>query len=250
MEGEVKIVAALIGVAGLVLAALMSSIGYLYRVRVESKRSARKVLYLLLEIRFSLNASLFNEKESTDAYLKYYLNRLNEQGVVITYEELAMQLRGIVESYFLNISKASKPDIAGRLLKHLEDALLELSQKSPVLAYRLTGKENLESIADVSSSYLNNTANEFADKIDEEWMKQVLLKFSQETEQDALKKISGQLDGDIELLSKHCGWFERRRCKNVLAIKYGNFSDETFAELDDKIEKLFEMVKVKVPAAD
>ena len=232
------VIASLIGVAGLAFAALLSSIGYFYRGRVESKRSARTVLYLLLEIRHALGASFFNAEKAKDEYIKHYISRLKEKGVDADRRDHDLQIGSLVEDHFSKLAKASKTDIKERLIQPFEEALSELSQISPVLAYRLRGKEKLELIAKLNSSYLDDFKEGLINNIKEEWARTAMLEFAQEMESEALKRMSENLDQEISILSKHCGWIDSCKCKGVLSTKFGDFDKETFVELDRLIDSL------------
>jgi len=240
MEFDVTVITSLIGIAGLAFAALLSSVGYFYRGRNESKRSARKVLYLLLEIRYALSASLFNAANAKDEYLRHYADRLKAKGIEVSFDDIVKQIGSIVEDHFSNIAKASKIDIEERLIQPFEEALSDLSQISPVLAYRLRGKEKLELITKLNLSYLDTFKGDFIGEIEEEWAKSAILEFAQEMESEALKKMSENLDQEIAILSEHCGREDRYKCKGVLATKFGGFDKETFLELDKLIDNLIE----------
>ncbi len=238
MYFDVDAMTSLIGIVGLALAAILSSIGYLYRGWFESKRNARKVLYLLLEIRYALSASFFNASAAKEEYIKHYYDTLINKGFNLEIEDLEVQIGTIVEGYFFNLAKASKTDIEERILKPFEDALSNLSQISPVLAYRLRGKEKLELIAKLNSSYIASLNCDFAELVSEELIKDALLNFAQDMEKEALHQMSKNLDEEIVLLSKHCGWLESRRCKKVLSSKFGDFDQGALSELDSLIDKL------------
>ena len=161
-------------------------------------------------------------------------------------EDVDCQIGEIVEEHFSNLAKTAKIDIEERLIQPFEEALSSLSQISPVLAYKLRGKEKLELIAKLNSSYLNNLRKEVINNVDEEWTKNTLLEFSTEVENQALCKMTRNLDEEIVLLSKHCGWIEYYRCRGVLSFRFGEFDKEEFLELDKLIDKLV----VKLAAAN
>jgi len=240
---DIEVMTSLIGISGLALAAILSSIGYLYRGWSETKKSARKVLYILLEVRHALNASIFDSKKATEDYLNHYMSRLKEKGFNIDEEEINLKISNIVREYFLNLSHSAKTDIEDRLLIPFENSLSDLSQSSPVLAYRLRGKEKLETLAKLNSSYLENIKVSFIDELKEDWIKKVMLEFSSDMEKEAINKIVNHLDEEIILLSRHCGWFESYRCKNVISVKYGKFDEEIFTELDSLIDRLIEKIE-------
>lgn len=110
------------------------------------------------------------------------------------------------------------------------------------MAYRLRGKEKLELIAKLNSSYLDSFKDGFISNIKEEWARTVMLEFAQEMEDGAMKEMSGNLDQEITLLSRHCGWKDSRKCKGVLSTKFGDVDKESFVELDKLIDSLIDKV--------
>lgn len=244
MELDVKVIAPLIGVAGLAFAALLSSIGYFYRGRIESKRSARRALYLLLEIRHALSASLFNAEKAKNEYIRHYTNRLNKKGIDISREDIDAKIGSVVAGHFNSLAAAAKTDIAERLINPFEEALSELSQISPVLAYRLRGKEKLELIAKLNSSYLNSFKSDFIDDLETEWAKKSMVDFFEEMENETLKKLSENLDQEVIILSERCGWKDKYECRSVLSVNFGEFDKEAFLELDKLIDTLLEKMTI------
>ena len=249
MDFDVTVIASLIGVAGLAFAALLSSIGYFYRGRVESKRSARRVLYLLLEIRYAILASLFNAGKAKDEYIRHYIFRLKEKGIDADREDLDLKIGALLEEHFSNLAKASRTYIEERLIQPFEEALSELSQISPVLAYRLRGKEKLGLIAKLNSSYLGAFKDGFINNIEEKWAKNAILDFAQEMESSAIKEMSESLDQEITILAKHCGWKDSHKCKDVLSTRFGDLDKEIFAELDKLIDSLIDKVNTAASIA-
>lgn len=236
MDITADVLASLIGVAGLAIAAVFSSFGYLYRGWVESKRSARKVLYLLLEIRYSLGASLFDSDAATKEYINHYANRLKEKGFPVDKAVLESQLYSIVKEHFSNLAEVYKTNIEERLIGPFEEALSNLSYVSPVLAYQLRGKEKIELLAKLNSSYLTSVWSGLDVEIKEAWVKEILVEFLEEMESESLRKMLSDLDGEILLLSRHCGWFDLLNCKKALSKKFGDFDKGMFKELDRLID--------------
>jgi uncharacterized membrane protein len=54
------VIAETAGMIGIVTSAILASAGYLYKIRGDQKRNARRVLYFLLEIRFHVYAAMFD----------------------------------------------------------------------------------------------------------------------------------------------------------------------------------------------
>lgn len=240
MEADAKVIAAWVGVIGVVLAALMSSAGYLFRNRTERKKSARKVLYLLLEIRHSIIASLFDPDEATEKYFVHYMARLNTKGIVANPEDLTDSLRAMVSGHFYNMTSSLKTDIETRLLNPFEEALFEMASVNPVLAYQLRGKEKLEKLVAHTNQYQSKVTEQVEVGIVEEWAREVMLELSNELKEEALNELSETLNNDVLTLAKACGWLDHRKCKAVLDKAASNKNKYDFEDLDKSVDKLVE----------
>lgn len=238
MDSSVDVIASFWAMVGIAFAAILSAIGYWYRGRVESKRSARQVLYLLLEIRHALSASIFDSSKAATEYLIHYADRLSTYGFDIQLEEVETKIGEIVKDYFSRVAEISKTDINERLLQPFEDSLSRLSQDAPVLAYRLRGKEKLELLAKLNATHISKSEHGIIAEIGEQSAREAMLKFTKEMEKNALQKISNHLDEEILTLSFHCGCLEYVRCKKVLSVKFGAFDNKLFSELDKLIDEL------------
>ena len=96
MGFDVDVTTFLVGITGLAFAAILSSVGYLYRGWLESRRSARKVLYLLLEIRYALSVSFFNAHSAKEEYIKHYSLHLKEKGINVEIKDIARPIESEV----------------------------------------------------------------------------------------------------------------------------------------------------------
>lgn len=242
MELDAKVVTALAGLAGLLIAAILSSAGFLYRNRLETKKSARQVSYLLLEIRHAINVSIFDPSEAAKQYIERYVQRLNDRGINAKLEDVTEALKEFVENHFANLAKAAKIDIEERLLHPFEEALSNLASISPVLAFRLRGKEKLEVLAVLSSSYAEAFQTTLLTEIEEDWLKRVMIDASNETKSEALEKMVSHLDEEILLVAKHCSWFDYRECRDVISMKAGELNSQDFADLDKLFDKLLDQL--------
>jgi len=246
MKIDMEVITALLGIGGIVLAALMSSAGYLYRNSTEHKKSARKVLYLLLEIRQTIIASLFDPDEATDKYFIHYVRQLNAKGIEVKPEEVPEGMRMLVSGHFNNVISSLRTDIESRLLVPFEEALLELASVDPVLAYQLRGKEKLEKIAVHTRQYQSNVNNQLDSITGEEWAQKFLLELSDDLKEEALDELSETINADVMALAKACGWFDYWKCKAVLANSLSNKNKYNFDDLDKVVDKL--MAKLVVAA--
>ncbi|MEM9103777.1 MAG: hypothetical protein AAGB12_15820, partial [Pseudomonadota bacterium] len=69
---DIKIILGLMSLAGVILSALLSSTAYFYKHYAEIKKSKRHLLFLLLEIRNSLNISWMDPLEITHEYIHFF----------------------------------------------------------------------------------------------------------------------------------------------------------------------------------
>lgn len=238
MEG----IAGLVGLVGLLVTAVLSSAGYFYKNRLEGKKSARKVLYLLLEIRQAVHVSMFDPEEATQEYLEYCTKRLREKGTEIDFELLGPTYREMIESHFVNVSQAMKTDIEARLISPFEQALSELSGISPVLAYRLRGQEKLELLAKVTSAYTVSARSKLESIVENEIIISVLEQAGSNTKNMALDKISNHMDNEILILSKHCGWLDWYQCKKLINNDAFVRGEHDFSDLDATMDMVFNMI--------
>lgn len=236
---DIEVTVAMIGIGGILVAAVLSSAGYLYRARTDMKRSARIVLYSLLEIRHALSLSLVDPVEATEKYLEYYVGRVKGKGIELSKEEMHAVMYPLVHDYFAQMVSSMKTDIQERLLESFEKALMEFAAVNPVLAYQLRGKEKLESLVVVSNAHHNRLNEEVIETIDVEWVKSVLTDCAEEFKSDTFHALTKQLDDDILILARHCGRRDLKMCKAVCAKSINERNKYDFSEIDEWIDKLF-----------
>ncbi|MFC3150065.1 hypothetical protein ACFOEK_03415 [Litoribrevibacter euphylliae] len=235
---DVKVIVALIGVCGILITALLSSFGYLFKTRVETKKSARKVLYLLLEIRYAIINSLFDPEDAAKAYFEHLFKRIKEKGIPVEPSEIEGSMHDLVKTHFHNIISAMRTDIHENLLTPFEETLLDLATVKPVLAYRLRGKEKLEAVMSHTNNYLQSYEEKISEHIEQEWLQEVLFSSSDELKEENISELIALLDEDITLLAKHCGFIDYRECRQALQKKKIEPHEYDFSELDVFIDKI------------
>ncbi len=200
---DVKIIAALIGIIGIVIASIFSSAGYFFKIRLESKRSARTVLYFLLEIRHTTTRLLFDPNQATEEWFKYFTKKLKDMGINMESARIEEPLFNLVASHFQNINSASKPDIEERILEPFEKALQDLASVNPVLAYRLKGKEKIEAIIDHTKNYQKQYNEVVTSKIEFKPLRNKAFDFADNAKEKALSQIAETLEEDILVLAAY-----------------------------------------------
>lgn len=239
---DIEVIVALVGIFGVFVAAVLSSAGYLYRASTDAKRSARTVLYFLLEIRHALALSLIDPSDATKKYFEYYARRLNENGIEQDIGELSSAMFPLLYDYFEKLISSMKTDMKTRLLEPYENSLMEFAAVNPVLAYQLRGKEKLEALVAVSNVHHSRVNAEVIEAVDIDWAKSVLAEFAEDVRTNNFTTITKQLDDDIIVLARHCGRRDLKMCKAVYANSLNEENKYDFSEIDDWIDKLIARV--------
>lgn len=230
---DIKITLGIISIAGILISALISSAAYFYKSRTEIKRSNRRVLYLLLEIRFSFGISVINPTKFTDAYLNHYVKRLESKGIPCKRDDFQGMFYELVFSHINEMLAVSRADIENRLLQPFEDALIELSNINPTLAYRLKGHEKLQKLLDQSKQYLQNTTVLFmGGQIKEDWLNKAFSDAVAKMEEAIVSDLYETLDSDIIKLSSSCGLSYKKECEEIVSSRRSATENFDFKDLD------------------
>lgn len=244
---DVKVIAAIIALLGVFLASLLSAGAYFYKVRAEAKKSTKKSLYYLLEIRYFILTSLFDPEKATESYIEHYCNHLSIKGIKLTRQDFESNFIDLIRSHFENLISTLKTKAATDLVQPYEESLLELATINPVLSYSLKGREQLGNLLLQASSYNESLPENINFPEGMEWMKYVVIDFSSEMSEQAVDESLSQLEDDIIALAKTCG---RKTYKNTKELfkKRLMFNDkDAFSELDiymdQAIEKMIEAYK-------
>ena len=234
---DTKLMIALIGIGGILIAARLSSAGYLYRVRLESKRSARKVLYYLLEIRHAIIISSMDPDVGTDKYFEHFVQRMKNKGLPLEKEDMEKIFSEKICEHFNNVISTSGTDIEKRLVIPFEEALLDMATVNPVLAYKLRGKEKIEKLISHIGTHQETVTETFIPMIDEEWVKDVLLETSRNAGDEVERELYESIDEDILLLAKYCGSSDYSNSKAALVTGLNNSNKYDYSEFDKHIDE-------------
>lgn len=224
----------LIGLSGLLVGALINGLGFLYRTRLDSKKSARRTLYLLLEIRHTLRLSMVDTVGLTQQYRQHCEARL----VAKEFAEPLDGLDGLLKSHLDGTLQAMRSDVPARLLLAFEQALAELSSVDPVLAYRLRGKERLGDVVVEIQGYLARISASLAGQS----LPAQIGEVDTFVRQSAFAAIGQVLDADIRRVARACGWLDFLKVRGVLKSKIGTTETLDVAELDARLNKLWELL--------
>jgi len=234
---DIKVIVSLVGVSGIVIAAVMSSYGYMYRSRQEYKKNSRKVLYLLLEIRYSVMKSIADPKQVTDEYIQHLLSKFSARGINSDNDEIDGGMRELVGSHIHNVITLSISDIEERLIPEYDRALSEFAKDNPVVAYILRGREGFNNLIKLTEEYQDKSMEYCNDNIPIDWIKDVVAETAKEVKLGSYKDILETLDEDVIRLAKVCGRRDFNNCKKLISNSTSVGVLMNFKNLDRYIDK-------------
>lgn len=205
----------MLAIVGTVIAAVLSSAGYLYRVRTDQKKSLRKVLYLLLEIRHAVISRFFDPEAITKEYLTEAIKRLSARGIKSDTDEIPAAYRELISAHFNNVISCLRSELDERLLVPFEEALLEMAAVAPALAFKLRGREKLENVIGHTNQYESKLSGKLEVDIPEPFRK-LMLEASSGLKEETLEDIYETLNRDLMLLAKACGRRDRHACQKII----------------------------------
>ncbi|MFD2165654.1 hypothetical protein ACFSJY_05195 [Thalassotalea euphylliae] len=237
---DVKVIAALIALFGVLLASALSAGAYFYKVRAEAKKSARKSLYYLLEIRYFILTSLFNPDKETALYIEHYSKHLTGKGIKLSKSDFDEGLVDLIRGYFESIVSTVKIKAEADLIKPYEESLLELAGVNPVLSFSLKGKEALAKLISQASQYSKSVPNNIELPKGMEWMNDLVVEISNDMSEKSTEDSIAQLEDDILALAKTCGSKTHKDTKIVLENRLTLENKDMFIELDSYMDQVIE----------
>lgn len=242
MDG--KVIAALIGLAGISLGALLSGIGYFMKSRAERLQVKRNVLFHLLEIRFLLVSSYEDPRKITESYIEL-CKRCFEKAGLGADEGPPESLKMLIENHLKNVIEAVKPKIESDFISSYENSLKDLSKDDPVLAYLLRGRENLKEFLQAQDEYISSF--EELDLFKENpFMADVLSDQFDEASRSSMEKLISEINSDVSLVSRKCGIGHWWSCRKIIRrnMEPTNCFDEVELEkaLDSLLVQIVEAV--------
>ncbi|MCF7512726.1 hypothetical protein L3V43_00080 [Pseudoalteromonas sp. L23] len=248
MEVDGKIIAALITLFGIFLTTLFGVVGYFFKVMQDRKKSARVVLYLLLEIRYSLLKTVFNPRTIAKKYMVYSQNKLRKVSNETGWEDHSLneQFEKLIIQYLTNLINSQKLDIKVRLLEPYEKALSELATINPILAYKLKGHDQLELLIPHVDEYLKNLNVLSDENLGQEQEKQLVQECSSMMNEEALDIVFERLEADILLVARSCSKKDFKQCKALLDEGANRDNLVDFEQLDDFLEPVFYKINSEI----
>lgn len=225
--------------AGLLAAAFLSSLGYLYKVRRESKQSARRVLYLLLEIRYSVRLAAIRPDEIKTKLVYAIARALEQKGIPAFPSDFDETVKTAAVGHIIEISEAAKTDIHERLVEPFEQALSEYSLSSPTMAFRLRGKQKIDHLIKITSDYAKSTAkNNINNLVKDESLRAVALKNLEKERKATIESISSDLDRDIKRLALKCSPMDYLQTILLLKKTEGAIGDSIYHHINSLASEL------------
>lgn len=231
--------------AGIALAALLSALGYFLKTRIEAKKSARKVLYYLLEIRFSIRGSLIDPAEIYEEFSEFMEKELTKRQLEMDRSAAEKVIAPLILGHFTNLSNAIRVQLDEKILAPYEEALSDFSQINPVLAYKLKGREQLQQVISHTSDYnsaLEATLKPLFDE-HESQMTQEIFELSRARNKEAIKSLCSEIDLDIIAVAKNCGIFDYLTCRKLISLPNKKNTSPDIPQLSKYLDEYAAMVK-------
>lgn len=230
-----KVVASLAGVS---VGALLGGIGYYLKSRAERLKAKRTVLFHLLELRHLLVASNIDPNDITDKYIEYSEEYFNKIGLPEE-EKLPAELTNMIRDHLCRIMSTQRPKIDEAFIKSYENSLTELCKDEPVLAFRLKGLDNVNSLLDAQEAYTSNVSNaEFFSKVST--LKEHMSEQLKNANFSAISKLIDGYNEDILNVSWSCDLVTWYKCRKIVKAKVSNEICFKESGLDKELDNMFQ----------
>ncbi|MEO0510585.1 MAG: hypothetical protein AAF065_12075 [Verrucomicrobiota bacterium] len=221
---------------GVLLSVTAATGAYVYRTRVEQRRMANRVLYYLLEFRHCIRLKNVKFKGFGKEGLQSYLSVWQKYGVRLDSNDLEVVsgVEALIDQ-MIGDMLARKATLPEGFIAGFRSALDDLSERDPVVAFRINGSEDIDTLLTVLSEY-----NERAQKlVSEDDLAQFFLdKVQEEVEVDQLQKPLEDLDDAIRSLAVKCGVYTRFRVWKILRRQEPKLPSSIRKELDELMEEM------------
>lgn len=211
-----------VGWIGVCISAVFAAVSYFYKVNIEIKKSAKELLYLLLEVRHFFLIATCDAEKIKNKYYEFVKQYMVSKGVSrVDFDEVS-------EALFLNhIKKVQNVSKLSGQLETLEasfdSAILKYSSINPTGAYVLKEMFRFEDIVDVSNMYLDTYREQVILNLFGEKEKNILDALGDKVKQDLIQGLLSEIDVGICFLARKSGFRISRKCKKI--IKEKNYLD-------------------------
>lgn len=245
---DIQILVSIIGLSG---AAILSSAAYFYKSLAESKRSARKVLYYLLEIRYAINTSLIDPKLLYEQYISSCIEGLSKRGIPAKREELEPSVGHYIYNHLVNITDSVKTEIDEKIIAPYEHSLLQLAETDPILAYKLRGKERIQQAIIHTTQYTSTLESEFLPNLppNTDEINTALKNFSSSQKYGVIKDIETYFNDQIIMVAKSCGLIEYLKCKKALKKPLNQTRNIDASDIDEMLGNVLDNLTAEIAKA-
>ena len=228
-----------IGVFASVVAA---AIGYWVRIRVEQKRLLRKVLYYLLELRYSARFLAGVPKEYIKVFNEEYFAEWKRHGIDLTDEVSKEEYQKLLD-YAANKAAKEKAALPVDFIPSFYSALDALSERYPIKAYQLRGSQDLKALLDFMDSINNEVIAVFKEVEGSKKMINIIKQTQEVIKEAEFKHELKSLDDLIKGVAWKCGIPQRRYIRDVLKNLQWDFTS-----LDQK--RIKDLVKIALDSTN
>ncbi|WP_278369266.1 hypothetical protein [Pseudoalteromonas lipolytica] len=241
---DTKIIAALFTAATALIIASTSAFAFFYRSRRDDKRNAKKVLFLLLEVRHAIKLKTLPIDEVAKEYCEYAAKKLNSfttGEVNISSESFDFQLiKRILSEQLASIEE----NLADGVIPSLNEKLTDLAEDNPILAFKIRGRDNFLKLFETSKTQIMNfpISNTELPPDNEKALLECIGKIMLLR---AAKESNLHIDAAIDEIARYCGQSQFKKwhkLKKETASEHGF----DFTLLDDFFESCYlAMVELK-----
>lgn len=238
---DAKIIAAFVALVGILISAVFSSAGYYYKNRLEAKKSAKRVLFLLLEFRRNLRSHVLDPLEGFDSVIKRLTTKLQETGMFADDEDIDKVINAFIDPIKQNLRETVKTEFDENKLKEFHSALSELSMISPLLAHYITYHQPIEKLAKFADGYFSLVQSSLVNEMQTSEAKTHSTSFVDESRDFAIGTLLSDLDKQVIHLAKHCSRKDYIRCKKLInrkVEKNTQLEDEIFSKFEQQLLEL------------
>ncbi|WP_269538007.1 hypothetical protein [Cerasicoccus fimbriatus] len=175
---------------------------YYFRTRAEEKRMAKRVLFYLLELRYSLRISNTPIPQSfLDEFLQIFKDSFREHGIESDeeFDQAFQKISGLINQMLSSIFRQFGM-LPEAFQSSFYSALDQLSERDPVAAYKLSGSTNIKILISSLESYQRE-----AESIFEELMfHPAIQEYKVEAHQGNVVQQLDELDDTIRWLAWRC----------------------------------------------
>lgn len=235
---EPQIIAAFIALLGIGLGSGLAGFGYLWRAKSEDRKKCKIVLFNLLEIWNCIRISKIDSTQATKDYFEI-VKKIHKKILNTELEEQPEALFDFVHSFIHKLISEKNHSAIGPLSESYKDCVKDLSEQSPLLAFRLNGREELNKTLEQLDEYNESFASHF--KKDPTNFKMVS-SLQQTVKVDVIDEILKDLGKDINSVSIRIGlitFFETLLHLRKLKNKSMKLESKDF---ESKMEEYFKIV--------